>query len=214
MEIFPITFLIQTLQSIMLSFLLFSLPTISSQSATPPKIPCLTLDSSNVCGNDFVGYPVVGFPNVTVFNAALSSAFLDTNSVANEFEHAFGCRSDQIKPVISGFRYQLSFWCSAQVLQALKSGQCSVDASHPPKGPLLCQPECLLATASVQKAFEDTTACPSSASLNSNRTNLITSMSSICSVSKTEQQANGPHQYCFQGVPLESQSCGMFCKYL
>ena len=171
---------------------------------------CFTLDANSVCGKEFAGFPILSskFANQTEFNQKMTDSFLNVDNVANDFNSLFGCPTDKIKPEITSFRFQLSYWCSSEVYEAANEGKCAINSTSAPKGPLLCQPQCLMAIETLQRVFKDETICPQSPSANANRTSLLSTMLTFCDTANNAKSSNGPNQFCSIGTLAEAQFCG------
>jgi hypothetical protein len=166
----------------------------------PSKPKCVTLDSSNVCGQVYTGLPVLqpAFASVSDFNEKLGKAFLNEDSIATEFDQFFGCARNDVAPFISSIRFQLSFWCSNAVSDAVKYG-CTTNGS-----PFrLCSDECESSVKSIQAIFDQKEVCKGNATQVENRKGLVNVMSAICGASKTNSG-------CSHGTAPENKYCGKY----
>ena len=169
-----------------------------AESKEPKKPRCVILDSTNICGQSYTGLPVLepAFSSVTDFNQKLGQSFLTADSVANQFDQFFGCAKNDVAPLVSSIRFQLSFWCSQSVSEAVKYG-CQTNGS-----PFrLCADECGSSIKSIQTIFDQKDVCKGNQTQIEGRKGLINVMTSICEASKGSQT-------CVKGTDSEQKHCG------
>lgn len=167
----------------------------TENNSTKPK--CITLDTSNVCGQSYVGLQVLqpAFSSVADFNEKLAKAFLNEDSIATEFDTFFGCSKNDVAPLLSSIRYRLSFWCSQAVSEAVKYG-CSGK-----EGPFrLCTEECDTSVKTTKAILDQKGICKGNATQVENRKGLINVMNAICDASSSSN--------CNRGAELETKYCG------
>lgn len=168
-----------------------------AQAASDSTSKCLALDSSNICGEAYVGLPVLlpAYKSVADFNQKLARVALNEDLFGAEFETYFGCSKNSVSPLISSVRFRLSFWCSREVSEAVRYG-CSDNG----KAFRLCPEECT-ASVTTTKAILDSQACSMGNSTQiQNGKGLINVMNALCSKSDNSK--------CTTGAGLELQFCG------
>lgn len=182
----------------MMALFAFMISLTEAQNQTNGSKPnCFALDSTNVCGQAYVGLPVLlpAYTSVADFNEKLARAFLNEDSIATEFETFFGCSKNNLAPLLSSIRFRLSFWCSREVSEAVKYG-CS--ASGAPFR--LCPDECNSSVKTTQAILNNQAVCKGNATQVQNTKGLINVMTAVCSLTTATQ--------CSHGADLEKKYCG------
>ena len=161
-------------------------------------VTCTILPADTPCGPQFAGYPV-GIP-VEQFVANLRMNVINTNQVAKDLQQSNACNS-RVESMVSTLRYQASIQCAISVQDAIRSGCKPANARLPPAGPLLCTPQCQLATSTFSSIITNTTVCPSNEFSTFFRT-----LTDSCQYSRANASPNSP---CFEAVPSELTACGI-----
>jgi hypothetical protein len=170
---------------------------------------CFTLNKDNICGKDFEGLPVSlqTYKTNDEFNSIMTNTFNNVDSVAKEFDDVFGCSSAAVRPGITSMRFQISYACSDAVSKAIAAG-CSPSTTPSGKGPALCLPQCEMAVATLERLFQDQTACPGGPKA-SNRSLVVEEMRRVCGTYRPAQN----NQLCSLGTTAEGQFCGTCCCF-
>lgn len=185
--------------------LLMALVALITPGALAQGGTCFTLNKDNICGKDFEGLPVSlqTYRTNEGFNTILSDTFNNVDSVAKEFEDVFGCPVAAVRSGITSMRFQISYACADAVSKAIAAG-CTPSTTPSGKGPALCLPQCEMAVATLERLFQDRTACPGAT--NGNRTLVVDEMRRVCGTYRPAQNT----QQCSLGTTAEGQFCGTF----
>ena len=155
---------------------------VSSQSCSQS----ITLPSNSICGPKFEGAPVL-FPAFEEFTKNIFQ-LSDASASMIQINRNGNCNISQDD--IKKQQYQISFFCSLMVSDALKS-QCNSASPFVPEKNKICSNICNAARRSVSKGLST---CSDSKT--------ITSVFSFCSSGSDSSDS------CFSGVTSEIESCG------
>ncbi|KAJ3326714.1 hypothetical protein HDU76_012706 [Blyttiomyces sp. JEL0837] len=181
-----------------------ALGTVSSVNAQ-----CFTISANSLCGPDYAGLPapIAAFATEDAMNAFLQTT-IDTTALTSKFIDREGCTSATPAYFQSNFRYQLSYWCSKILVDAIHA-----NCGPPPGLPILCSEQCTIASGSVSAIVNNPNLCPASgnATINANRNDVVQRFMTQCSDSNTVINANNGGT-CVKGVPAEISNCGFSDK--
>jgi hypothetical protein len=113
---------------------------------------CLVMDDSTPCGIHYAGYPLLAanYASIGNFSYQLQTLVQPPLAVARSLEGPLDPAGLQ---AAASMRYQESLQCSQEVNDAIAQG-CPVQADHK-KGPLLCQPQCLIAIRTLKEYIDN-----------------------------------------------------------
>ena len=180
------------------------LPSALAQS-TQGNGNCITLAANNICGPTFEGMPVRSseFNSTEAFNQQLETNFGDPNNIATQFRDVFMCTEEAVKPVVTSLRFQVSYACSRAVTDAVKDG-CVVFTK---KVPALCNAQCLMSAATLERVIRNSTYCPVGNQTESTKELVLKSMVQTCTMGSDIQSQN-ENGFCSTGTRAEAANCG------
>lgn len=179
---------------------------------------CITLDASTPCGPAYAGWPVPDYPgaenyhNVADFSKFVTENWGGTNKQFQSFVTSQGCTASNISGQQS-LRYQMSFWCSFIVTDALKYSNlpnCRAPANKVPASIMPCADKCTLAGDTL-RSFFDSSACglTTDAKINNDRTAAVNLIRQHCSTTVATAIGRNPGS-CLNGIPVEEPNCGEY----
>jgi hypothetical protein len=166
---------------------------------------CITLAANNICGPTFEGMPVRAseFNSTEIFNQQLETNFGDPANIAVQFKDVFKCTEEAVRPVVTSLRFQVSYACSRAVIDAVKDG-CAVATK---KVPALCNAQCLMSAATLERVIRNSTYCPAGNQTETTKELVLKSMVETCGMGSDIQSQN-ENGFCSTGTRAEAANCG------